>query len=104
MRAQYNKILSGERLAPETRQDFINQAGGQYNAQLQGQKVLEGAFRGMAERSGMDPNQIVVDFGSSIKPPGSSPPSLPPGAKMEGGKIVSESGKFEWTGSAWKTR
>lgn len=40
--------------------------------------------------------------------PGGAPaapgPALPPGAKMEGNEIVSESGKFIWRGGAWQPR
>ena len=31
-------------------------------------------------------------------------PNLPPGTKLEGGKLVSESGKYEWNGKAWTPR
>lgn len=36
--------------------------------------------------------------------PGQATPALPKGAKMEGGKIISESGKYEWDGKAWINR
>jgi hypothetical protein len=31
-------------------------------------------------------------------------PTLPAGTKMEGGKLISESGKYEWNGKAWTPR
>ncbi len=59
--AQYNKVLKGERLSEVMRADFAKQASGQYQAQLRAYKKLEEQFRGLAERAGMDPRQIVVD-------------------------------------------
>jgi hypothetical protein len=70
LRAQWNRALQGERLTEVTRADFLNQAGGQFAAQQAGQKQLEEQFRGVATRAGMDPAQIVVEFGRPVAAPG----------------------------------
>jgi hypothetical protein len=46
----------------------------------------------------------VTTPGAASEPGTSSGPALPKGAKREGTKIISESGKYEWDGAAWKPR
>ncbi len=106
LRAQWNRALSGERLSDVTRADFVAQAQGQYGSQAQAQQVRQKQFRGIAESAGMDPLRAVPDLTVQWQTPSGSggQPGLPTGAKMEGGKIVSESGKFIWDGSAWQPR
>lgn len=69
IRAQWNRVLRGERLTDVTRQDFLTQAGGQYQAQLGGQRNLEEQYRKISAGAGMDPSQIVVDFTGSVAVP-----------------------------------
>lgn len=59
----YNKVLKGERLPPGVRADFLNQAGGLYEAQLGRHDSFAGAFRGLAERAGGSPEDVVLDLG-----------------------------------------
>ena len=65
-RAQYNNLIRGERLAPATRSDFINQAQGLYKTQLGSQNSLDTQYSDLATSYELDPNKVVLDFGSPI--------------------------------------
>lgn len=62
VRNVYNRLISGERLAPEQRQDFVNQAYNVYGAQASSQNLLEEQYRSLAVRSGYDPENVVIDY------------------------------------------
>jgi hypothetical protein len=62
IRNQYNRVLSGERLSPEQRVRFRGEAQNIFNAQKETQKANEQIFRSIAERQGMNPDDVVVDF------------------------------------------
>lgn len=62
LRAQYNKVISGERLTDATRDDFVSQARGLFQSQAQNQLELESQFGGIAERTGAAREDVVVDF------------------------------------------
>ena len=88
----YNKILSGEKLAPQQRADFLEQANNLFQSQLRFQQRLVKQFKNIAILSKIDPNKVIVDFigqvgisPSSINPPTPSreSPPLPPGFKTE---------------------
>jgi hypothetical protein len=83
IRNLWNRLLSGERLNPEQRKDFVGQARGQFAAQRRLQKQLEDQYRGIARRSRIDPEQIVVDFIGDLRKDEPSAPatqSKPPTA------------------------
>jgi len=72
VRNMYDRIKSGHRLHPNQRQDFIGQAGGQYRAQLDLQNQADQTFVSLAERSGVNPKDVIVDFQANkveAKPP-----------------------------------
>lgn len=58
----YNKLVSGERLTVEQREDFKSQASKQFNAALGGQRRLEQEYTRLAKASGFDPAQVIVDL------------------------------------------
>lgn len=62
IRAQYNRILSGERLSEKQRQDFLDTANRGFETQLKTQQQLEQSFRALAERQNMNPDDVVLDF------------------------------------------
>jgi len=66
IRAAYNNALSGERLAPATRADFINQSKGLYETQLAGQNYLDTNYKNLAKSYGLDDSKVVIDFGAPI--------------------------------------
>lgn len=58
----YNNILSGQRLSPQQRQDFMGQAGGLYKSQMAVQNQVDSQFSNMATRSGIDPKDVLLNF------------------------------------------
>jgi len=62
IRAQLNKVLSGERLVPKTRADFVKRAGLIFDrAQKQHDKRV-GTFSTLAVKSGLPSDQVVLDL------------------------------------------
>jgi len=59
---QYNRVLSGERLTQPQRQDFLNTANRQWDAQIGTQRQIDQNFRGLAERQNINPDDVVIDF------------------------------------------
>lgn len=61
IRNLYNKALDGQRLNPQQRQDFLNQARTISQKQLgQYQRTLD-QYKGVAERTGVDFRNVVLD-------------------------------------------
>jgi hypothetical protein len=69
IRAQYNNILSGERLSPDQRQDFVSQATNLYNGQRQGYDALSKKYTELATRAGVSPED-VIGISLAVEPPG----------------------------------
>lgn len=59
LRAQYNSVINGERLAEAQRADFVSQAGGQYKAQVAAQKNLDSYYNKLAAQYGIDPALVI---------------------------------------------
>lgn len=59
VRNLYNRALNGQRLNPNQRQDFINQAERLYASRRDTFQRIENEYRTEAELSGYDPNRIV---------------------------------------------
>ena len=69
VRNVWNKALSGERLAEDQREDFVGTAQVLFASQERNQRLLEGNFTGIAERNGINPDDVIVDFiGEPIEP------------------------------------
>lgn len=64
IRGLYNRLLTGERLTPEVRQEFVEAAESLASQKLDEQERIVDQFRDEAERSGIDPERIILDFGS----------------------------------------
>jgi hypothetical protein len=56
------QIATGKRLSDAQRADFVEQARNMLNAQTKTQLQLETQYRDLAERQGVDPRNVVVDF------------------------------------------
>lgn len=67
IRAQYNRIKSGERLTSDTREDFLQQAKNLYQTQADSQAYLESEYKGYAEEYGFKPSRIVTEYGKPIE-------------------------------------
>lgn len=58
----YNNLLSGERLNPEQRADFLSQAQGLYDTAHEGAELKADSYRALATRNGLDPGDITSVF------------------------------------------
>lgn len=58
----YNRSLSGERLNPEQRAGFKNEAYKLFDAQRGSHIASEGEYRRLARASNLDPDQVIVDY------------------------------------------
>lgn len=56
---QYNKVMSGERLVPEIRADFVKRAGELYQGAAGLQEETNSRYSGLATDYGYDPERIV---------------------------------------------
>lgn len=61
IRAQYNKVISGERLAPEQRKDFVTKAGQLWQGQKEIDAKRRSKYSKLAERAGADPQDVLGD-------------------------------------------
>lgn len=61
----YNQILKGQRLSPSQREDFLGQAQGAYNAQIDVQKKVDANFSKLASEAGLDERQVIIDFSAN---------------------------------------
>lgn len=58
----YNRLLNGERLSPAQRQDFGQSAQRVFEAQSETYQRDLQVYRGIAERSGLDPERAIPDL------------------------------------------
>jgi len=69
VRNVFNRVRSGERLGAEQIADFKNVAKRLFDEQQSKQKGLEERFRAIAERSGVNPDDVlVIDTGNASAP------------------------------------
>ena len=61
IRGQWNKLVNGERLAPETRADFVSQAGQIFKTQKQRSDKIRDKYSKLATRAGIDPQDVIGD-------------------------------------------
>lgn len=57
----YNRVVSGQQLNPEQRADFVNRAGSLFAENLESQRELENYYSGLSGRTGIDPQNVLVD-------------------------------------------
>jgi hypothetical protein len=63
VRALWNRLNTGEKLAENQRADFINTAGDLYQGWADKQAPTDEFFRGTATRSGLNPENVLVPYG-----------------------------------------
>ncbi len=56
----YNRILNGERLAEDQRDDFVNRSGQMFNAQAGNYNDRADQYRGLADQYGLTPDNIAL--------------------------------------------
>jgi hypothetical protein len=62
VRAQYNRVLNGERLTPGQRADFVGTAQRIYQDQAESFSRKREFYSGLASQYGMSPERITYDF------------------------------------------
>lgn len=79
VRAQWNRLISGERLAPTQRADFLNVGQRLFTEQNERFKQTRSEFERIAAASGLDPRRVLVDIerrsDGSVPPSGPKPPA-----------------------------
>ena len=66
LRAQYNQVIAGERLAPEQRDDFVSRASALYAQQESFYQGLQERYGGLAEQYGLDPARVIYDMSARV--------------------------------------
>jgi hypothetical protein len=85
IQAMYNSVIQGTRLTSPQRSDFINQAGGQFKVYQDRKAVADQFFTGLSERSGINPQDVLVPYGSV---PQYTPRGGPDDERNRGSKVV----------------
>lgn len=94
IRAQYNKIMRGERLSDDMRGDFTNRAEMLYNRQVDQYKQSISEYTRLAQRMGIDPREVIVDL-SLVPAKRKQKPDLGLGKKKTGGGTAQKTvGRF----------
>lgn len=75
--AQYNKLLRGERLSEPQRADFVSQARTVYDSAKTRHGGVEKRFRGLAQKSGIDPDLVISDSSVPEDAPAAGAPAAP---------------------------
>lgn len=83
IRVAYNKALKGDKLTPEQRADFLGTAQAQFEANYRRPYIEnEKFYRGVVERSGLSPDDVMFDALSEFRDSVGSAPKRPgPGSK-----------------------
>ena len=85
------RVLSGQRLPPDLRTDFIREADSIYTSQKSGADRLENQYRDIAKRNNLNPENIIVNYAS---PSGTA---LPPITSLKEDQITTFSNGQSWT-------
>lgn len=84
LRNMYNRVLTGQRLTPDQRADFVRRAGDIYKSAKGRQDRITAVYTDRAKRIGVDPAMVVMDYGAMAPVPSDAPPAnpaAPPSAK-----------------------
>ena len=79
----YNKALSGKRLTEDQRKIFKRQAGGLYNAALEGETTVRTGIERIAKKGGLDTGQIFYE-GAPQRAATEAPEQKKPPVKSQG--------------------
>lgn len=105
VRNLYNKAINGERLNNDQRAKFVGEAKKVYDAQRKSQDKLDKTYRGLAQRYGLNAENIVQDF--SLEDPAANLPqagsaggswdeSAPPKETLKEGHITTFKNGQKW--------
>jgi hypothetical protein len=62
IRAEYNRLLTGGRLAPEQRKNFVKQGKSLFMERQRGQNQLTTIYKKLAEQSGARPEMVAIEL------------------------------------------
>ena len=62
IRSMYNQVVDGTRLTVPQRTDFVDRSGRLFQGQADNQQQNVDRFRGIAKRSGANPDNVVFEF------------------------------------------
>ena len=68
VRVMYNNAVRGERLDPKVRADFVTQAEKIHSQTYADYLKTKDMYTGIAQRGGMDPRNVVVDYSTANVP------------------------------------
>ena len=60
-------LWQGNKLTPQQRQDFFNQAQGLYDSALEDHTNTAGVYRQRAARAGLNPENVVIDYDTTVR-------------------------------------
>jgi hypothetical protein len=64
----FNKVLSGERLAPEQRKDFLDRSNKLYGTAERINGQLKNEYTRLAKRNDLDPEDVIVEYNIGAEP------------------------------------
>lgn len=73
LRNLYNRARTGQRLAPEQRDDFISQAKNIYDSQIAQQNQVDSGYMELAKKYSLDPKEIIFDYSAQPERPKAPP-------------------------------
>lgn len=94
--AKYNKVVSGERLSDDIRNDFVKRARMIYKGQAERQAQLKREYKNISLQSGVDPARTIIDY--EIKFPDEVGDANPPPATGGGATTPKQSGGWKYLG------
>lgn len=65
----YNKVVNGERLSPDVRRQFLDQAGQQFRSAQDRQTKYGETYKGLSTQYGFDPTRITPDLSAGVQAP-----------------------------------
>jgi hypothetical protein len=86
------KVVSGQRLTPEQRADFLKQANGLYENSRNLYKKHQGNYTGIARRLYLDPANVVTDLEDEEPAAPTAPPAPQQGQRLDMGAVQGRSG------------
>lgn len=95
--AKYNQVISGERLAPDTRADFVNRAKELFGRQNSQTKKTRSEYERLAKSYGLEPSMVIVDIEDPMDVPAAAAPA-------SGGKTAPAAAQSEFSVGPYKIR
>lgn len=86
IRNQYNRLMTGERLTDTQRADFVARAEKLYGQATSDYDNTRTQYQDLAKRSGADPANVTLEFGSTAAPRGGQGGGAGAGGGAAGGK------------------